>query len=108
GRGHLSHPDARQHRRHRRRPHRKERLMKRTPLLLLAAALLAGGCGTAQPAAAPAGAVQTQAAPIKEPLVLTYDGGLYVLDGDTLKVAEDIPLPGFNRRSEEHTSELQS
>lgn len=71
--------------------------MKRTSLLLLAAALLAGGCGTAQPAAAPAGAVQTQAAPVKEPLVLTYDGGLYVLDGDTLKVAEDIPLPGFNR-----------
>ena len=27
----------------------------------------------------------------------TYDGGLYVLDGETLKVAKDIPLEGFNR-----------
>ncbi|MEV8285890.1 zinc metallochaperone AztD [Streptomyces niveus] len=35
--------------------------------------------------------------PVKDPVVATYDGGLYVLDGATLKVAEDISLKGFNR-----------
>ncbi|MBO0680819.1 hypothetical protein JRC04_25415 [Mycolicibacterium sp. S2-37] len=38
-----------------------------------------------------------QAAPINEPLVATYDGGLYVLDGETLEVEQDIPLDGFLR-----------
>lgn len=32
-----------------------------------------------------------------DPIVTTYDGGILVLDGKTLDVAEDIPLPGFNR-----------
>lgn len=36
-------------------------------------------------------------APIIEPLVATYDGGLYVLDGETLEVKQDIPLEGFLR-----------
>ncbi|WP_222723002.1 zinc metallochaperone AztD [Actinomadura alba] len=38
-------------------------------------------------------------APVKvgEPLVLTYDGGVYVLDRTTLKLVQDLPLPGFNR-----------
>jgi outer membrane protein assembly factor BamB len=36
-------------------------------------------------------------ATVAEPIVLTYDGGLYVLDGATLQVAADLPLPGFNR-----------
>lgn len=36
-------------------------------------------------------------APIIEPLVATYDGGLYVLDGETLEVKQDIPLDGFLR-----------
>lgn len=40
---------------------------------------------------------QAQAAPINEPLVATYDGGLYVLDGETLEVKQDIPLDGFLR-----------
>ena len=35
--------------------------------------------------------------PIVEPLVATYDGGLYVLDGETLEVKQDIPLEGFLR-----------
>lgn len=38
-----------------------------------------------------------QSAPIAEPLVATYDGGLYVLDGETLDVKQDIPLDGFLR-----------
>ncbi|MCZ8378196.1 zinc metallochaperone AztD [Mycobacterium sp. CPCC 205372] len=40
---------------------------------------------------------QAPAAPINEPLVTTYDGGLYVLDGETLEVKQDIPLDGFLR-----------
>ena len=35
--------------------------------------------------------------PIPEPLVVTYDGGLYVLDGETLEVRQDVPLDGFLR-----------
>lgn len=58
----------------------------------LAAGMLAlAGCGTAAeqpPAATPV---------VAEPLVTTYDGGIHVLDGATLQLAEDIPLPGFNR-----------
>ncbi|UED87843.1 zinc metallochaperone AztD [Streptomyces profundus] len=34
---------------------------------------------------------------VEEPIVLTYDGGLQILDGRTLEVARDIPLDGFNR-----------
>ncbi|TLF73098.1 hypothetical protein FE391_15635, partial [Nonomuraea sp. KC401] len=35
--------------------------------------------------------------PVTDPLVVTYDGGLYVLDGRSLRLAKDIPLAGFNR-----------
>ncbi|WP_320781490.1 zinc metallochaperone AztD [Streptomyces sp. CRN 30] len=37
------------------------------------------------------------AADVKNPLVTTFDGGLYVLDGESLEVAGTIELPGFNR-----------
>ncbi|MDT0308623.1 zinc metallochaperone AztD [Streptomyces sp. DSM 44917] len=37
------------------------------------------------------------AATVAEPLVVTYDGGLLVIDGETFEVAENIPLEGFNR-----------
>ncbi|MET8665214.1 zinc metallochaperone AztD [Streptomyces tendae] len=37
------------------------------------------------------------AAAVGNPLVASYDGGLYVLDGETLKLAKTIELPGFNR-----------
>ncbi|WP_285704836.1 zinc metallochaperone AztD [Microtetraspora sp. NBRC 16547] len=48
----------------------------------------------ASPAASPAASAATSVA---NPLVTTCDGGLYVLDGETLQIAGDIPLPGFNR-----------
>nr|WP_308190449.1 zinc metallochaperone AztD [Pseudonocardia sp. TRM90224] len=32
-----------------------------------------------------------------DPVVVTYAGGLYVLDGTTLQIAADVPLEGFNR-----------
>ncbi|VEG58060.1 secreted protein [Mycolicibacterium aurum] len=40
---------------------------------------------------------QTASPPIVEPLVVTYDGGVYVLDGETLDVKQDIPMDGFLR-----------
>ncbi|MFC4012504.1 zinc metallochaperone AztD [Nonomuraea purpurea] len=61
---------------------------------LIAAGLLLTACASPQPAAAPAAPSR---APVKDPIVTTYDGGLYVLDGHTLQLAEDIPLTGFNR-----------
>ncbi|MQS09957.1 zinc metallochaperone AztD [Streptomyces alkaliphilus] len=39
----------------------------------------------------------TEAAEANEPLVLTHDGGLRILDGDTLEVVHEIELDGFNR-----------
>lgn len=55
---------------------------------LLAATLTACGGGES-PQAAPE--------PIADPLVVTYDGGLYVLDGNSLQVKADVPLEGFLR-----------
>jgi hypothetical protein len=34
---------------------------------------------------------------VTDPVVLTYDGGLYVLDGQSLELVKDIPLAGYNR-----------
>ena len=48
-------------------------------------------------ASGPSSAPAAPSAPIAEPLVATYDGGLYVLDGETLEVKQDIPLDGFLR-----------
>ncbi|MGC5531068.1 zinc metallochaperone AztD [Streptomyces sp. SR-10] len=39
----------------------------------------------------------TPAVAVEEPLVATFDGGLYVLDGESLKLAKTIDVPGFNR-----------
>ncbi|CAL9649122.1 hypothetical protein SUDANB145_06549 [Streptomyces sp. enrichment culture] len=37
------------------------------------------------------------AAAVKDPLVATFDGGLYILDGETLELGRTIELAGFNR-----------
>ncbi|MFJ9213317.1 zinc metallochaperone AztD [Streptomyces sp. NPDC102264] len=39
----------------------------------------------------------TPAAAVKDPLVATFDGGLYILDGESLKLTRTIELSGFNR-----------
>ncbi|MGQ4718836.1 zinc metallochaperone AztD [Streptomyces anulatus] len=39
----------------------------------------------------------TPAVAVEKPLVATFDGGLYILDGESLKLAKTIDLPGFNR-----------
>jgi outer membrane protein assembly factor BamB len=43
------------------------------------------------------GAEEQHGVEVKKPIVATYDGGIYVLDGETLKVAKDVPLKGYNR-----------
>ena len=59
--------------------------------LLAASALALTACATS-----PAPATEEPAA--EGPRVsLTYDGGIYVLDGTTLEVLADLPLDGFNR-----------
>ncbi|SDS83810.1 zinc metallochaperone AztD [Actinoplanes derwentensis] len=67
--------------------------MYRRGIAVVAAASLAlAACGneTTAPTAA--------AAPdVERPVAITYDGGVLVLDGETLTVAHNLPLAGFNR-----------
>src|SRR5690606_34602018 len=110
----LPRHDARQHRRHHHRPAltagqdnsaRKganmsnPRWLYRVGVLSCAAALTACSSGddNAQSAGTSEPTSPVQSAPIPEPLVATYDGGLYVLDGETLELRQDIPLDGFLR-----------
>lgn len=68
--------------------------------LLAACADTGSGSGDAAPAADPttdAAPAATEVATAKPRLVLTYDGGIQVLDADTLEVVADLPLEGFNR-----------
>ncbi|MGW5877951.1 zinc metallochaperone AztD [Nocardiopsis terrae] len=67
--------------------------------VLLSAGLLLTACGSGDDAATEAGSEQPgeSAGRVNEPIVTTYDGGLHVLDGQTLEVVEDIELEGFNR-----------
>ncbi|MBO8189938.1 zinc metallochaperone AztD [Streptomyces spirodelae] len=37
------------------------------------------------------------AATVEDPLAVTHDGGIYVLDPETLEVVGDVPLKGYNR-----------
>ncbi|MEU6644509.1 zinc metallochaperone AztD [Saccharomonospora sp. NPDC046836] len=61
-------------------------------------ALGACGSGEQEQAAREGGAEQGQSrATVTEPVVATYDGGIYVLDGSTLDVRADLALDGFNR-----------
>ncbi|MDT0443814.1 zinc metallochaperone AztD [Streptomyces johnsoniae] len=66
--------------------------------LVAALALTVGACGSddteEETDAAPS---STPEETVPDPLVLTYDGGLLVLNGETFDVVEDIPLDGFNR-----------
>ncbi|MFI8510056.1 zinc metallochaperone AztD [Streptomyces sp. NPDC085460] len=59
---------------------------KDSPSATATADAKAGATAGAKPAAA-----------VENPLVATFDGGLYVLDATTLKPAGTIELPGFNR-----------
>jgi len=59
---------------------------------LAAAALALTACATTAPSADAPEAIGPNSR-----VALTYDGGLYVLDGTTLEVLADLPLDGFNR-----------
>ena len=63
--------------------------------LVAASALLLTACATT-PAEAPA-ASATASGDSGSRVALTYDGGIYVLDGTTLELVSDLPLEGFNR-----------
>jgi hypothetical protein len=69
-------------------------------LAVLAAAslaLVACGSNSADDSAAAPAASASTGAPPKEPVAITYDGGIVVLDGETLQVAHTVALAGFNR-----------
>lgn len=51
----------------------------------------------AQASAEPTSAAPAEAAAATPRLVITYDGGLQVLDATTLELVQDIELAGFNR-----------
>ncbi len=69
--------------------------------LALAAAMTLTACGGNDDASSEAEPKKqtksSEAAAVKNPIVASYDGGLYVLDGETLKLAKTVELPGFNR-----------
>ncbi|MFE2181803.1 zinc metallochaperone AztD [Streptomyces sp. NPDC059455] len=77
----------------------RDRALTGTVLALAAAAVLTacGGEDTSSSGAKARDRAGTKAAEVKDPLVATFDGGLYVLDGEKLTLAKTIELPGFNR-----------
>ncbi|KOT43641.1 hypothetical protein ADK41_05630 [Streptomyces caelestis] len=78
----------------------RRRALMGTALALAASTVLtacAGGDSSSADAEADGTASATPAAAVKDPLVATFDGGLYILDGESLKPARTIELPGFNR-----------
>ncbi|TDD81468.1 hypothetical protein E1293_18540 [Actinomadura darangshiensis] len=76
------------------RPHRKGAL----PAAMVTLGLVLSACGPGDSGSGARSATSAPAAAkVQDPLVVTYDGGMYVIDGTTLKVVQDIPLDGFNR-----------
>lgn len=79
---------------------RTTRAVTATALALAVSAVLTacggegGAASDAKTRTTPSAAPATQ---VKNPLVATFDGGLYILDGKSLEIAETIALPGFNR-----------
>ncbi|MFI1018458.1 zinc metallochaperone AztD [Streptomyces sp. NPDC020965] len=75
------------------------RVVTGTALALALSAVLTA-CGSADGSSSETKAADqapTTRAAVKDPLVATFDGGLYILDGESLKAAGTIELPGFNR-----------
>ncbi|GAA1162154.1 hypothetical protein GCM10009654_18500 [Streptomyces hebeiensis] len=65
--------------------------------LAVAAVLTACGGKDSSSGAKDTSRAAPAAAAVKDPLVATFDGGLYILDGETLALTETIGLSGFNR-----------
>ncbi|MDG4795602.1 zinc metallochaperone AztD [Micromonospora sp. WMMD1082] len=64
---------------------------------LVAATLALAACASDSDEGNAPSAGSSAAASVKEPVAITYDGGIYVLDGEALEVAHNVALPGFNR-----------
>lgn len=63
---------------------------------LVAASLVLAACGSGT--TDETGSPPTSSATlVKDPVAVTHDGGIHVLDGETLKVAHTVALDGFNR-----------
>ena len=78
--------------------HPRQRRTVAVASVLAASALLLTACST--PAASTDGADAASGTSIdaaQSRVTLTYDGGIYVLDGTSLELESDIPLEGFNR-----------
>ncbi|MGY1399211.1 zinc metallochaperone AztD [Streptomyces sp. SS10] len=78
----------------------RSRVIMGAALALTASTVLTacgGGDSSSAEANADGTASATPAAAVKNPLVATFDGGLFILDGESLKLAKAIELPGFNR-----------
>ncbi|MFJ9621336.1 zinc metallochaperone AztD [Streptomyces sp. NPDC101181] len=76
------------------------RLLTGTALALAVTTVLTacgGGGSSSDSADADATRAAAPAAQLKDPLVATFDGGLYILDSKTLKPVRTIKMPGFNR-----------
>ncbi|MGC9376874.1 zinc metallochaperone AztD [Streptomyces sp. MH13] len=80
----------------------RNRVLTGTALALAVSTVLTA-CGgedsasDASDAKAEGTASATPAAAVRNPLVATFDGGLYILDGESLELTRTIELPGFNR-----------
>ncbi|MGC0379108.1 zinc metallochaperone AztD [Streptomyces sp. SAI-229] len=79
----------------------RNRAVSGTALALAVSAVLTacgGGDGTSSDTKAAKATPRTAPADdVKDPLVATFDGGLYILDGESLELTGTIELPGFNR-----------
>ncbi|EMF29023.1 hypothetical protein H114_11931 [Streptomyces gancidicus BKS 13-15] len=79
----------------------RNRAVSATALTLAVSAVLTA-CGGGDGASSDTTAAKTTpgatpAGDVREPLVATFDGGLYILDGKSLELTSTIELPGFNR-----------
>ncbi|MCU8591097.1 zinc metallochaperone AztD [Streptomyces olivaceus] len=77
----------------------RNRALTGTALALAVSTVLTacGGGDSSSDAKSQDTASATPAAAVEDPLVVTFDGGLHILDKDSLEVTETIDLPGFNR-----------
>ncbi|MGW6236469.1 zinc metallochaperone AztD [Streptomyces sp. NPDC055094] len=77
----------------------RSRALTGTALALAVSTVLTAceGEGSSSGTKAAGTASAAPAAAVKDPLVATFDGGLYILDGESLKLTRTIELSGFNR-----------
>ncbi|WP_024804914.1 zinc metallochaperone AztD [Nocardia sp. BMG51109] len=61
------------------------------------AAIALSGCGTGGSEPGNEASDSPQGPAIAEPIAVTYDGGIYLLDGKSLTTADELKLDGFNR-----------